>query len=67
MSCGKKRLWSLPAIPQPAALDNDSYSKSKLMTYTCSRERQKVLNNIMLVFFIFHAATLIQSLFIFVE
>lgn len=48
--CGKK--MSLPPIERPQSLDN-RYAKSKLMTYTRSRERQKMLNNIMLVLPIF--------------
>jgi len=43
---GKK--VSLPPIKQPTMLE-DQYAKSKLMTYRRSRERQKMLNNIMLV------------------
>jgi len=38
----------LPPIKQPVTLD-DPYAKSKLMTYTRSRERQQMLNKIMLV------------------
>ena len=61
-SCGKKQLQSLPAIVRPSALGDDRYSKSKLMTYTRSRERQKILNNIMSVFFSL-SAKFISSLF----
>jgi len=39
---------SLPPVKRPTMLE-DHYEKSKLMTYRRSRERQKMLNNIMLV------------------
>jgi len=39
---------SLPPIKRPA-ISKDKYAKSKLMTYRRSRERQKMLNNIVLV------------------
>jgi len=42
----------LPPIEQSFTV-GDRYAKSKLMTYTRSRERQKMLNNIMLVPLIF--------------
>jgi len=47
-----KRLTTLPPIEQPR-VRGDRYAKSKLMTYTRSRERQKMLNNIMLVLLIY--------------
>jgi len=39
---------SLPPVEQPPTVD-DPYAKSKLMTYTRSRERQKRLNLLMSV------------------
>jgi len=47
MAENRKRVI-LPPIERPTALD-DAYKKSKLMTYTRSRERQQMLNKIMLV------------------
>jgi len=45
MADNRKRA-TLPPIKRPT-LAEDEYAKSKLMTYRRSRERQKMLNNIM--------------------